>query len=353
MDLSRRSFIKVAGVGTAAGALGIVAPEIAGAQLQSRDQETHNRPNGQQSCDFATGRGGRKPVPLLPTGDNAAAHSRIDTLFWTDIMMEHALFFAMLLPGNELKEFRQRALRFLDRFAGHLERVQGMTITGSNYRELNNRTIDLLLPYIQYKQELEKAQDSAQIHSLVWVTFSAHTRREAERFRDRLLRLNDGNTAFDLTELKNFWTITMEEHARFVAHLLDIFEVTLINQANTAANQFQALRTGAPDPATLLAAANAIITFKEAAETGIENGSINSIIHPALADHVRREAVKFKNEVEVTAGTSPSGGAASSNGATGTSNATGGSGSTGASGTGTSGPTRRTRNIAAGSTGAR
>jgi hypothetical protein len=313
MDLSRRNFIKAAGVGTAAGALGIVAPELAGAQHQSGDQEDHGRRQGQQACDFSAGRGGRKPVPLLPAVDDPAAHSRVDTLFWTDIMMEHALFFAMLLPGNELADFRRRALRFLDRFARHLERVQAMTINARNYQELNNRTIDLLRPYIQYKQELQQAQDSAQIHSLVWVTFAAHTRREAERFRDRLLQLNTGNTAFDLTELKNFWTITMEEHARFVAHLLDIFEFTLINQANTTASQFQALRAGTPDPATLLAAANAIITFKEAAETGIENGSINGIIHPALADHVRREAVKFKNELEVTAGVSASSSAASPN----------------------------------------
>lgn len=45
------------------------------------------------------------------------------------------------------------------------------------------------------------------------------------------------------------------------------------------------------------AAAQTIIDFKTAAEKGILAGHIKSIIHPALADHVRREAVRFRNEL--------------------------------------------------------
>ena len=37
---------------------------------------------------------------------------------------------------------------------------------------------------------------------------------------------------------------------------------------------------------------------KLAAEKGINAGQIKSIIHPALADHVVREAVRFKDELE-------------------------------------------------------
>ena len=49
------------------------------------------------------------------------------------------------------------------------------------------------------------------------------------------------------------------------------------------------------DPA--MAAAQTIINFKVAAEKGIQSGQIKSIIHPALADHVRREAIRFKDEL--------------------------------------------------------
>ena len=45
-------------------------------------------------------------------------------------------------------------------------------------------------------------------------------------------------------------------------------------------------------------AANEIVDFKTAAEEGIEAGQIRSIIHPTLADHVRREAVKFVDDLK-------------------------------------------------------
>jgi hypothetical protein len=44
-------------------------------------------------------------------------------------------------------------------------------------------------------------------------------------------------------------------------------------------------------------AVDEIIDFKVAAEKGIETGQIKSIIHPTLADHVRREALKAADEI--------------------------------------------------------
>jgi len=41
-----------------------------------------------------------------------------------------------------------------------------------------------------------------------------------------------------------------------------------------------------------------IIDFKTAAEKGIQTGQIKSIIHPTLADHVRREALKAADELK-------------------------------------------------------
>jgi hypothetical protein len=46
-----------------------------------------------------------------------------------------------------------------------------------------------------------------------------------------------------------------------------------------------------------MAAVQTIIDFKTAAEKGVRAGEIKSIIHPAVADHVRREAVRFKDEL--------------------------------------------------------
>jgi hypothetical protein len=89
----------------------------------------------------------------------------------------------------------------------------------------------------------------------------------------------------------------MEEHSLFVAHLLDPSEKVLKEAAETSAGLFDKLEeTSAKGPAET--AAQTIINFKVAAERGIQAGQIKSIIHPALADHVRREAVRFKDELD-------------------------------------------------------
>jgi hypothetical protein len=93
-----------------------------------------------------------------------------------------------------------------------------------------------------------------------------------------------------------FWARVMGEHAMFAEHLPDPREMALIAQAATMAAAFQVLASRG-DAAGLAAADELILNFKETAETGIEAGQIQSIIHPALADHIRREALKFRNEL--------------------------------------------------------
>ena len=48
----------------------------------------------------------------------------------------------------------------------------------------------------------------------------------------------------------------------------------------------------------VMKAAKEILDFKTVGEKGIYAGKIRSIISPQLASHVRREAVKFVDELE-------------------------------------------------------
>jgi hypothetical protein len=242
--------------------------------------------------------GGTKPIAVAPPGSmDPIAHSVADTLFWGEQLMEHAMFFAMLMPGPELADPRGEAQRFQQQFADHLAKLRSSTITPANYVAQNNQTISLANALIDYKTRMEAAETSGQIHSLVWPMFFAHTRNEAVRFTQRLAQLNTGNAAFDRREVIPFWADKMEEHSLFVAHLLDPSEKVLKEAAETSAGLFDKLEeTSAKGPAAT--AAQTIINFKVAAEKGILAGQIKSIIHPALADHVRREAVRFKDELD-------------------------------------------------------
>ena len=112
----------------------------------------------------------------------------------------------------------------------------------------------------------------------------------------------------------------MEEHARFVAHLLDPDEFELIETAMKTSHVFRDLGKdgvkGAaaalknepktvvgslvknPDTDAVMSAANTILDFKTKAAREIEAGRIKSIIDPRLADRVRREALKFVDELK-------------------------------------------------------
>lgn len=243
--------------------------------------------------------GGTKPIFVAPPGNiDPVVHSVADTLFWGEQLMEHAMFFAMLMPGPELAGPRGEAERFQRQFADHLTRLRGSRLDRTNYVAFNNQTLSLANALIDYKQRMEQAQTSGAIRSLVWPLFFDHTRNEAVRFTNRLGQLNGGNAAFDRREVVPFWADKMEEHALFVSHLLDPSEKVLKTAAEAGAGVFDKLEdapVGSKDPA--MSAAQTIINFKVAAEKGIQAGQIKSIIHPALADHVRREAVRFRDEL--------------------------------------------------------
>jgi hypothetical protein len=121
---------------------------------------------------------------------------------------------------------------------------------------------------------------------------------EAERFTRRLDQLARGNPELDRSEVIEFWAKIMEDHAEFIAHLLDPQEKTLIAASRKSADLFGKLQNTPDTKVKALAEGQAMVAFKTAATKGIEEGKIKSIIHPTLADHVRREAVKFVDELK-------------------------------------------------------
>lgn len=303
--VTRRRLVEMAGVtlvGTAfyAGAAR-AAPETRAATFAAVPMGSV-RAESVAGVAVGTLNGGTKPVYVTRRGSlDPVEHSVADTLFWGEQMMEHAMFFVMLMPGPELARPRAQATQFQQRFAAHLARLRRARLDRSNFVRFNQGTIALVETLVDYKQRMQREQESGQLRSLVWPQFFEHTRHEAERFKGRLAGLNRGEAAFSRAEVVPFWSRIMGEHAQFIAHLLDPGEEALIEAARQTSATFQRLgssgvtTSGGVDP--VRAAADEIIDFKTAAERGIQTGQIRSIIHPALADHVRREAVRFRDEL--------------------------------------------------------
>jgi hypothetical protein len=253
-----------------------------------------------QSRGITSKDGGMKPTLLAEAGStDPVAHSIADNLFWNEQMMEHAKFFVMLMPGPELAAPRRQAEQFQQNFAGQLEKARAANLDRGNYQAFNRSTIELIKPYADFKHKMRDEQAGGRLQSLVWASFFEHTAREAERFAKRLDQFSRGDTSINMKEAAEFWTIIMGEHADFIAHLLDPEENALIQKAMQTSQAFRQMHKNVPSSkGPVEKAVDDIIDFKTAAEKGIQTGKIKSIIHPTLADHVRREALKAADELK-------------------------------------------------------
>jgi hypothetical protein len=259
-------------------------------------------------------------VPKLEDRD-VAAHAWADARFASDIMAEHALFFALLMPEELAARERAEALEFHRSFGALHERLGAMELPDrSEIRRFVGHFTELAKPFIEYKARLGEAQATGQLRSLVWPLFFDHTRHEAERWERRLTSLGNGESDFERAEVVQFWANIMDEHARFIAHLLDPDEFELIEKAISTSNVFRNIGddsvggtvsafasepgtvvkslTDHPEIDAVMSAVQSILDFKTQAVRDIEAGRIKSIIEPRLADHVRREALKFLNELK-------------------------------------------------------
>ena len=262
-------------------------------------------------------------VVIVPNADDkdASNHAWADARFATDILSEHGLFFALLMPEELAKEERAEALGFYRDFGDmHRQIAATKPPEKSEVKPFLGRVREKVMPFIEYKQRLGDAQRTGRLRSLVWPLFFDHTRHEAERWERRFNALTRGQVEFERKEVVTFWTNIMDEHARFVAHLLDPDEYELIEKAFKTAEVFRELQkdgvAGAvsalaahpgtvadslgknPDLDAVMSAAQTMLDFKTQAVRDIESARIKSIIEPRLADHVRREALKFVNELK-------------------------------------------------------
>lgn len=285
--------------------------------LTNFDMVVHTRePGGQVEQPF------EKPVLLPETPDrDPAKHAWADARFATDIMAEHGLFFALLMPPEVANNERQEALKFAEGFANLHARIADSPPPGrSDLKSFIRDVVEEMKPFIEYKATLGDAQKSGTLRSLVWPLFFDHTRHEAERWSRRLEQLASGESDFDRKEVSLFWDNIMDEHARFIAHLLDPDETELIEKATRTSRVFAELGSGGfggaaaalvaepgtvigaltdhPETSAVLSAAETILEFKTKAARDIEAARIKSIIDPRLADHVRREALKFVDEMQ-------------------------------------------------------
>jgi hypothetical protein len=243
--------------------------------------------------------GAKKPVyvPMMGSTD-PVAHSLAESLFWLDQEFEHTKFFIMHMPSPDLDPQRAQVRQMQESLGSQLAKVQAGGADRSNLASFNRPTIELVRRFLDVKRQMEKAQESGQLKSLAWPTFFEHVALEGERFANRLEKFSQGKVEYDRSEVVNFWSRIMADHADFIAHLLDPEERTLIQKAMQTAGAWRAAKSGGGSKDKVKGSLDEFIAFKKTAQAGVEAGQIKSIIHPLLADHVLREALKFSDELK-------------------------------------------------------
>lgn len=235
--------------------------------------------------------------------------------FWARIMQEHALFIKLGLPADQ-KELRKEAQEFIEIFMALRKRLDKVSrLEGELLKDL----IEAVREIIAFKAKILrlliqcKAEPGSNYPLLL-----DHIRREAMHFLDLLRKpvLDDPLSA--LLEEEVFWLRIMKEHIEFIIHLLDPSERELIEQAEEFRKTFSRLLETARDLEsmnetkprsfnTVLRFTQDVINntmelrdFKAAAFELASLCKLLSIIStPLLLDHVRREADKFLDELEV------------------------------------------------------
>jgi len=244
--------------------------------------------------------GAKKPVYVPAMGSrDPVAHTLAESLFWLDQEFEHAKFFIMHMPSPDLDPQRQTVMQMQDSIGAQLTKVRAGGATAGDLAAFNRPTIELVRRFLDVKRQMEKEQEAGRLKSLAWPTFFEHVALEGERFANRLEKFSQGKVEYDRSEVLNFWTRIMADHADFVAHLLDPEEKALIQKAMQSAGAWRGMKGGSKDKVD--DQLDSFITFKKTAQAGVEAGKIKSIIHPLLADHVLREALKFSDELKRTA----------------------------------------------------
>ena len=174
-----------------------------------------------------------KPVVLPAVQDrDPGNHAWAEARFWTDIMAEHALFIAMLIPPGTGEAEQAQAVSFAGQFLTLNERLGAMLPPPPDgVGQFVATVVGAIGPFSEFKARLGEAQRTGGIRSFAWPLFFREARLEAERAMRRLQQLAGGQSELDRAEVVSFWTENMEGHARMIWHLLDPDEVALIEQA--------------------------------------------------------------------------------------------------------------------------
>lgn len=222
---------------------------------------------------------------------------------------EHALFMSLLIPEGTWKTDAQNLYADLEKF--RKSRPSDPKKSAATLAAQVDTAIKLTMKLRAYLIALHDKQASGDWVGWGWPLFVDHIRREGDYFVERLSNVEQEPAN---TELCRVLALSLD-HAQFAEHLLDPTEQKKVEEARKFALLFQDITAkGMHDGATKGCAhvTPALLDLSEKAGKGLDRymrsiapgprpgpqGSVQSIIHPVLAEHVVREGRRFLAIIE-------------------------------------------------------
>ncbi|HZG84862.1 DUF2935 domain-containing protein [Paenibacillus sp.] len=233
--------------------------------------------------------------------------------FWLRIMMEHSFFLRSGLPPDATRLIKQ-AEQFEIVFEKQLDLAYKTPADPQEISKLNEETLVLTHKIALFKQNVME-ETLGKLRGFNFPLLIDHVRREAIYFLKTLKQIQSRRehpVTDDVIDENIFFLQIMADHSKFIAHLLDPQEESLIKLSRDFGKQFDLLvyqarnlDFGSPstevmrDQLTMYkGAALELRSFKEQATKLIEACQVRSIIDPKLASHVTREAAKFLSIID-------------------------------------------------------
>lgn len=236
--------------------------------------------------------------------------------FALELLTEHALFFVFLMP-----HLSEAPLAYCTRLrALHTSLDEHEIPTRHAIVPFIDSVIATIShPLYERTRRSNEVQGTPTSHTLAWQLLASYTEHEVSRWMNILTRIRDGTHSYERTEVVTFWGETMARHEQFLSHLMDDRSIRDILQEFSNVYVFEEIASYIPGLRARPTSHSNIVWYaknpslEEVVDMtqfmlSLEHGLTRSIeaiwLRDALdrffADHLRREAIKFIDEIDRT-----------------------------------------------------
>lgn len=270
---------------------------------------THSRrPQAREETPLA------HPVVLPLQGDlDPCRLAWAEARFALELLTEHSLFFILLMP-----HLAEVPLAYCTRlYALHHRLEQEGYPEPHALNKFIETTLSVLSRPLYERVRAERGELGLTKKATAWQALANYVEHDITRWMKILMKHSMGRQAYERTEVVAFWSETMLHHEQFILHLVkDQFLTDLTYELKNAhffeqlASYIPGLHTyphvsprvvwNAHDPtlSEVIEITRLMLTIEEGVGRAVEVAWLRDILDRYAADHLRREAIKFIDEID-------------------------------------------------------